>query len=283
MHFLRIRKLFFTDNALLVLAVIFFILAGSLNDRLKKPHLTLDKQATAININKDLLIFLSAGNKRLITDLLWVQTLLESDIAHYKKNDLNSWMYLRFMTIAELDPQFYENYLYGGQYLSIVKDDLNGAIKLLERGVKYFPQDFKLRYNLGFIHYFERSDYTSGHFWLKNIADHPHAPSFLKVIVNKMKFQVDQNYEISLLFIRDLIKNSKDKYLTTKLKKDLYALKAERDLNCLNSRRAGCDPSDAAGQPYILKNGRYYSFDKFVPYRLKKKGDRKKTEPVNTL
>ena len=67
----------------------------------------------------------------MISSLLWTHTLLFSDYEHYKNDDLDSWMYLRFNTITDLDPRMYEAYNYGGQYLSIVKDDVFGAKKFI--------------------------------------------------------------------------------------------------------------------------------------------------------
>jgi len=270
MQLSSIRKLFFKKtNGIVLLALIFFGIAGSLNNHFKKPPLILDKQDTAININKELLVFLSAGNKRLITDLLWVQTLLESDIGHYNKKDLNNWMYLRFMTIAYLDPHFYENYLFGGQYLSIVKDDLVGAVDLLTKGIRFFPNDYNLRYYLGFTYFYELGDLKNGAKWLETIMNHPEAPSFIKVIVSKLKFENTKDFDVTLLFLNDLIASTKDKYLKDKLIKDLYAVKAERDLNCLNSKRKNCDKFDALGLPYIKKNNMYSAEKEFKKYRVK--------------
>jgi hypothetical protein len=272
MHISSLRKQFFKlDQVLLFIAIGFFIIAGSLNNSFKKPPLILDKQETAININKELLIFLSAGNKQLITDLLWVQTLLESDIGHYNKKDLNSWMYLRFLTISYLDARFYENYLFGGQYLSIVKDDLLGAVNLLKRGIEFYPSDYKLRYHLGFTYFYELGDAKNGAKWLESIMDHPKAPSFIRVIVSKLKFESHQNYDVAILFVKDLINSTKDHYLKNKLILDLYALKAEKDLKCLNSKKNNCESLDALGLPYLKINGIYEAQKKFKPYKTYKK------------
>lgn len=266
------RKLFFNQSeVVLILSVLFFLIAGTLNNSFKKKPLHLDKQETALNINKNLLVFLSAGNKTLITDLLWVQTLIESDIGHYKGRDLNSWMYLRFMTIAHLDPLFYENYLFGGQYLSIVKDDLIGAIDLLKKGVHNYPSDYQLKYFLGFTYFYELGDFENGAKWLESIMDHPKAPSFIRVIVSKLKFEMNQDFDLALLFLKDLIESTKDNFLKEKLKKDLYAVKAERDLSCLNNKKNNCERFDSLGVPYFKKGEIFYSRTQFTPYRLKRK------------
>jgi hypothetical protein len=253
------------------MALGFFIIAGSLNNSFKKPALILDKQETALNINKELLIFLSAGNKQLITDLLWVQTLLESDLGHYNKKDLNSWMYLRFLTISYLDPRFYENYFFGGQYLSIVKDDLLGAVDLLTKGISNYPSDYKLRYHLGFTYFYELGDAKNGAKWLETIQNHPRAPSFIKSIVTKLKLEEEKDYDATLLILKDLLQSTEDKHLKERLTKDLYAVKAERDLKCLNTANKNCDYNDQDGVPYLKQNGKYYSRKNFSPFKINKK------------
>ena len=166
-------KHIFKDYALVGAGLVCFLIAGFLNQKIIRPTPNLSKQETALNINQDLLVFLSAGNKRLLTDLLWVQTLIESDLDHYSAHDLNSWMFVRFNTISTLDPLFYQNYLWGGQYLSIVKDDLIGAVTLMEKGTKYYPEDYQLNFNLGFTYYYELGDYRKGIFYFDKIKTHP--------------------------------------------------------------------------------------------------------------
>lgn len=277
------RKLFFGDYLLLVLGSVCFLLAGSIHQRFVKPVPDLTKQDTALNINKDLLIFLSAGNKRMLTDLLWVQTLIEGDIDHYAGKDLNSWMYLRFNTISALDPYFYQNYLWGGQYLSIIKDDLAGAVDLMETGLRYFPDDYRLNYNLGFSYYYELGDYQKGIRYMEKIEHHPKAPVYIPSLIMKMKVEVSFDYDTVLSLIFDLMTSSKDEALRKKLTKDFHALKAERDLKCLNSGQKACEPKDAYGKPYVKRSGKFHSVTPFVPYRLKKKGDYSRAKPVTTI
>jgi hypothetical protein len=276
-------KHFFQHSLLVGFAIISFLIAGIINQRTPKPELNLDKQETALNINKDLLIFLSAGNKRLITDLLWVQTLIESDLEHYAARDLKSWMFLRFFTISTLDPYFYENYVWGGQFLSIVKDDLLGAVKLMERGIQFYPDDYRLNYNLGFTYYFELGDYKKGVVFLEKVKNHPKAPHFIHSLIMKMKIETGFDYNIVLSLIYDLMMGTPDEALKTKLSADFHSLKAERDLICLNSGKTDCETLDAYGVPYVKIFGKFHSQTPFIPYRLKKKGDHKKTQPVTTI
>lgn len=276
-------KLYFIQSKLLWLAFVMFAIAGIINQNVSLPNLNLNKQQTAINFNKDLLIFLSAGNKRLITDLLWVQTLLESDIEHYSKRDLSNWMFIRFNTIATLDPLFYENYVWGGQYLSIVKDDLLGAVKLMEKGTEFFPHDYKLLSGLGFTYYFELGDYEKGLTYMERVQNHPKAPSYFPSIVMKLKAELGFDINVLIDRIVELINVTKDEAFKKRLTSDYHALKSERDITCLNSGNDNCDLVDAHGHHYVKIGEKYYTRTSFIPYRLKKKGDTNLTKAVHTI
>lgn len=275
MDFMRLRKLVFTSHfKLSFIGFILLCFAGFLNTNLNKPIINLTKQDTAINIDKDLLNFVSAGNRRLVTDLLWVQTLLESDNEHYKKKDLNNWLFLRFNTIASLDPKFYENYLFGGQFLAIIKDDLEGAKIIYEKGISHYPEDYLLNYNAGFLNYFERNDPAEGLKYLEKIEHHPRAPIFIRSIINKLKAATGTDLKTIFQLVLHHYESTQDKALKRKLRADLYAIKAELDLKCLNEENnSKCDRMDLDGSAYIYQDGKYRAAKEFLPYSIKRKGE----------
>lgn len=276
MDLITLRKYVFSPSVLFSLSgLTLLITAGAINTNLKKPILSLTKQDTAINLDKNLLLYGSAGNKRLLTDLLWIQTLIESDLEHYKRKDLNNWLFLRFNTIATLDPQFYENYLFGGQFLAIVKDDLEGADVIYKKGLEKFPNDYLLNYNAGFLNYFEMGNFEDGLRYLEKIENHPRSPVFIKSIINKLKVATGMELNEVFKLVLHNYENTNDNVLKRKLKGDLYALKAEIDLKCLNNSRRNCDYFDLDNTPYIKKEDQYFAPKTFIQYRIIKKGDTK--------
>jgi hypothetical protein len=231
-----------------------------LNARTQKPKIVISKQDEALNLNENFLRLLSFGQERLLSSLIWVHTLLESDIEHYKEDDLNSWMYLRFKTISVLDPYFYENYHYGGKYLSIIKDDLLGARDIYERGFKYFPDDFWLRFNNGFNYYFEMGEPVKGLYNFSIIENSPMVPKlipYLPTMIAKMRAEKGQT-QLAFDMLLKIYQNNTEKSLFKERQAvKLFELKAEIDLACLNERRGNCDRIDFKGRPYILKDGEY--------------------------
>ena len=277
------RNSFFTNNTLiLVVASILLISACLLNTQTKKPVISLSKQETAININTKFLSVLSAGHKRLITDLLWIQTLIESDTEHYMKKDLNSWLFLRFNTISVLDPMFYENYSYGGQFLAIVKDDLEGADVIYDKGLSFFPKDYPLNFQAGFMNYYEIGNFKKGYLYLNRVVDNPKAPIFLKSILSKIQYEVSGDLQATYQLVQFNYENAIDDHLKQRLGADLYAIKAEIDLKCLNNNKSGCELKDQDGDQYQKRGDQYYSVKSFRKYGIKIRGE-DKSSPDNQL
>lgn len=260
--------------ATIILGVIFFSIYY-LNVNIQKPPLEVPKQESALNVNETALNLMSMGNKRMIASLLWVHTLLESDLDHYKKKDLNSWMYLRFRSIIATDPHFYEAYYYGSQYLSVIKDDDLGAADLLDRGLKVYPDDFWLNYYLGFHSYFELGDTVRAFEAYSRIQNSPlveqHIP-YLPSLMSRLKAEQGDLPDAYKLLTAAYLKipegNLKRKYAQS-----LYAIKAQIDLECLNNRgEKSCELLDWEGHPY-KKNSkkRYYAQQNWQPFQISAK------------
>lgn len=260
----------FFENKILTIgaALIFFSSALLIHTNLKRPDIKVNKQDSSYTLNSTFLKLISLGNKRVFSNVLWIQTLMESDQERYKGKDFADWMYLRFLTISILDPKFYENYLYGGMYLSVVKDDLSGAAEIFERGMKQYPTDYYLLYYAGFNYYFEMGDYKKGYEVLKKLENHQKTPHVLKQVINKLQFEVTGDYEIAINLLKENLKTTNDEVFKRKIETDLYAVTAQRDLECLNQNQQGCSMYDLNGKPYVKRDGRWISQTEFVPYKI---------------
>jgi hypothetical protein len=268
----RIRKYIFSTDLLYFAGIIFcFTLACIIHSHFQKPRLIITKQDSTLNINKNIYRFFHLGNKRLLSDVLWIQTLLESDEEHYSKPDLNSWMYHRFFTISLLDPYFYENYLYGGIFLSIVKDDILGASDILKKGLNYYPNDYMLNYYIAFNYIYELGIDEKGIYHLEKIKNDPRAPKNIHSLIEKLRLEVSSDYDIALTFLKSSYEQTSDPQLKNKFKTEIYAVQAERDLECLNSTFSKCSMVDASNKPYILhKNGQWITEKPFSKFRLRR-------------
>jgi hypothetical protein len=237
----------------------FWMLAMVMHFQIQIPKVQVTKQDSAVNFSQEFLSYFSLGQKRLLADILWVQTLIESDLDHYSKKDLNSWMFLRFNSIAKLDPNFYENYLYGGQYLSIVKDDIYGGEIILGKGVRKFATDFRLNFQLGFLYAFELQDYKKAQIVYDRIKNAPERPFNFDSFYGKLLNQSLGINEALLFSLESLKKTPKDTPLYKKIRSNIYSLRAQIDLKCLNLKNQNCNKIDYYGNNYIFKGNKYQS------------------------
>lgn len=236
----------------------------------KKPLVKISKQESAINISDELISVFDLGQRRLLSDFFWITTLLESDLEHYKNKDKNSWMFLRFKTISTLDPMFLRNYLFGGKYLNIIKTDHLGAEIIFEKGSLYYPDDYELNFNYGFLLAFDLQKYDKAIEKYEKILSRSKS-IFLKSLIIKLKHQ--QNKDLNLIFklLEETLNTAKNEAIRFKLKTDLYAIKAQIDLSCLNKKLKDCDQLDYDKNPYIFNGKNWNAQKEYNEYKLYKK------------
>jgi tetratricopeptide (TPR) repeat protein len=243
-----------------ILFLLFFtmvIAVGKFNHNLKKPIFTITRSEEALNFSSIFLKLTSLGNKRFYSSILWTHTLLSGDLEHYKNNDLSSWMYLRFDAITDLDPFFYEAYLYGGRYLSIIKDDLIGAEALLLKGLKFYPNDYWLLYYTAFNYYFEMQEKETGILYYKKLINHPKANKINPTLSTLLAGMVARqgNYESSIQILKNSIATTTKPEFKKRCQTLIIQISIEKDLHCLNNKNKNCNTIDPMGLPYIKKNG----------------------------
>lgn len=254
-------------------AIMLFLITSAINRGLSKPIIVITKQNEAWNLNVEMIKNFNLGFRRLESSLLWISTILESDQEHYKKKDLNSWMFLRFNSISELEPKFYENYSFGGIYLSIIKDDLPGATVIYNKGLSHYGNDFALLRDAGFHFYFEVGDFDRAYKIYSKLKGNPRASStVISTLARLEKSHGNPEAAFNLLLDKYNQLSDKKSFLAVKIQMHLYALKAEIDLNCLNSvSEKNCSTKDFNGDTYFKKNGSYQSIKPWEPFRIKNK------------
>lgn len=178
-------KKFFLANIWIILAVMSVFLSGEFIPN-QKPKLNLEMQVQAINFDKDFLKIFNLGLKKVLSSMTWITTMLNSDLSHYEEEDLNSWMFHRFDLISDLDPNFIQVYWFGGQYLSVVKDDDLGAEKIFLKGIKQFPNDYFINYYLGSHYLIELKNEERALKYYKKIYNHPNVSEHIRSLTVKM-------------------------------------------------------------------------------------------------
>lgn len=262
---MAIIKLLMKKTLLLLLIVLPLFIINKIE--LKKPTIIISKQSTSLNLNQKYLKLFNFGFSSMLSSWLWVKTLLESDIEPYKKRDLNSWMFLRFYSIITLDPKFYEAYLFGGKYLSIIKDDVVGAESIFKKSLEQYPDDFWLNINAAHNYFFEMGLPDMAYPLYKKVQFQPIAiksfPILPSLVAKLERIHGDPQVAFDLLSIAR--ENHDSEYFRKYYEKSLYSLKAEIDLNCLNLGELNCNQDDYYGFPYV--KSREGKFEAKMPWK----------------
>jgi len=237
----------------------------------QRPNILITQQDSVINFNEGFMEIIGGGFKRMLSSLLWVETLLRSDLEHYNEDDLNNWMYRRLNLITNLDKRFYEAYIFGAIYLSIVKDDEKAALLIYRKGLNEFPDDYFLNFNIAFHLYFEMNEAALSIPHFEKTVDDPRAPKYLKSLIAKLKSESGNLLDAQKI-MTELWKNTPEQtVIKKKYENNLYAIKAELDLDCLNKQKPNCPRNDFRGSPYLKVERQWLAKDKWIPFRPKKK------------
>jgi tetratricopeptide (TPR) repeat protein len=240
----------------------------------KRPILTAKESELNITIRYDVLKILSLGNERLLSSYYWITTLLASGIE--REEGKQSWIYNRFNLISMLDNRFYENYLYGGIYLSIIKDDPLSASKIFSQGLDIYPEDFKLLYYSAFNYFFELGEVDKATPLYEKLIKHQdigNHPGLANTISKILSTKYDKKIIFNLLL--NTLSYTEDGPAKDRSRLSLYALKAEIDLDCLNNNEGNCHTRDFDGNDYIFKEGRYQAQKKWKPFKISKRIEEK--------
>lgn len=268
---MKISK-FLKQQFLFICATLFLTAAFFVSKKISRPIVFISKQESTLNLNNKLTQYFHTGYKRLISSAMWIATILESDLDHYKNKDLNSWMFLRFKTISELEPRFYENYRYGGIYLSIVKDDLPGASYIYNLGLKQYPDDYFLLKNAAFHFEFEVGDQKRSYEIYQRLRSHPQTDFLTLSVLARLENQMGKREAAFALLMSQYEKiQDKNSFLAQVMFKHLYAIKAEIDLDCLNNKNQNCSNVDLENNFYVKKGKLFFAQKEWEPYRIKHK------------
>lgn len=162
-------------NALILLIFIFLSLGSlyALERKITKPSLNLTAEEMRSNLSGTFFNLFHLGQKRLLTSVMWIETLLNADHEDFVEDEGHSWLYYRFRNITLLDPYFYEAWSVGTQYLHVLKGEFEPAINYARDGLAFFPEDYWLHYHIAMIHIIELDRDQEALPYLDFLINHP--------------------------------------------------------------------------------------------------------------
>ena len=111
-----------------------------------------------------------------------------------------------------------------------------GAEYLFGEGLKIYPDDYDLNFQMGFLYAFEMRKFDKAGSYYSKVVNNPKAPVYIKSIVNKLQIHTGKATKESVyISLHEMYLKEKNEVFKNRLYEDMYGLRAEIDLECLNS------------------------------------------------
>ncbi len=117
---------------------------------------------------------ISAGQRELVADLLWIRA-LQYYGSHRQTDRTYTWAKHLFRVITTLNPRFVEAYRFGALVLATDALDPASAFDLLKEGFHRNPNRWEIPFDLGFLYFLHHEDVLAGTYF-RRAAQLPGAP-----------------------------------------------------------------------------------------------------------
>ncbi|HWZ44231.1 MAG TPA: hypothetical protein VNW97_12195 [Candidatus Saccharimonadales bacterium] len=234
--------------ALLVLTLGGSVLTLIQIDSLRGPQATLE-EVLYISSSKSLKR-MSLGYQGLLADIYWTRAVQYFGAKHIVEDMRYDLLYPLLDITSDLDPHLVVTYTYGSFFLSQAPPKGAGepdrAVELLEKGIRYNPNDWHLYFNLGFVHYMDRKDLKAAYQAFARGSERPDAHPFLKVMAASLAQKVD-DVSIATQLWNQILETSQDKSIRENAQQHLAALGVDQIVVELERRAAAY--RDRYGRP----------------------------------
>jgi len=176
---------------------------------------------------------LSFGYHNLVADILYIWS-----IQFYSDYNLtNSYDYLEhiYNTITDLCPRYLEPYIVGSWIMALEAQDINMAIRLLQKGAKNLPEHWIFDYECGFYAYSSLKDFKLAEKYFNKALKNPKAPPHVRRIMAHMVYMSDDLDYAYRLWL-DIYQNAKSMMAKNSARKHLHQIKVEREKKWLEKR-----------------------------------------------
>lgn len=184
---------------------------------------------------------MSLGYRGLLADIYWTRAVQYFGGKHMVEATNYDLLYPLLDITTDLDPHLVVSYTYGSFFLSQAVPAGAGqpdrAVALLEKGIRANPDEWRLYFNLGFVHYMDRKDLKSASEAFARGSERPGAHPFLRVMAAYMAQEANEN-KIAAALWTQLYETSNDKMIRENAAQHLTALRVDQEVEALEKRIA---------------------------------------------
>jgi tetratricopeptide (TPR) repeat protein len=164
------------------------------------------------------------GYHDLAADVLWFKMVQYYGGYRMRENDLALFSHL-VDVITDLDPQFTFAYVFGALVIAEDLGHFGEGVKFLEKGIRSNPGDWRLPFELGFLHYVYAHDYPRALSYFQAASRlpgaGPQAARFAAFVAGKAGYT-----ETSIALWEELARTSDNRYIRELAERYIEKLKA---------------------------------------------------------
>jgi len=225
--------------------------------------------------------------KGLVSNYLFLKVITDTgDILGKKKRlnkDMVDYIVSSVDTITDLDPKFWDPYLFASLLLSWGLGQYDEANTLLTKAEKHLPNDYRPFYFKGFNYYYFLKDNKKAAEYMIKASKLPGSPGYLPYLATRLSVY-SANQKAAAAFLEEMIRTTRNEAVVHQLKLRLETVKhlimLEKHVMEYKNR-FGVFPSHLkdlismgfiktipkdphGGEYFIMKNGRVYTTSRMI-------------------
>jgi tetratricopeptide (TPR) repeat protein len=213
----------------------------------------------------------------LAADIYWTRAVQYYGTKHLGQDTNLESLWPLLDVATTLDPNLLPAYRFGATFLSQPEPRGAGrpdlAVKLLQRGLKANPDNWRLYQDLGNIYYLESKDYAKAGEAYREGSKNPNSAAWMKIMAARF-LEKGESRETAVMLWSEVLETSSDTAIQENARINLELLKADDDIEHLNEITAkfaatagrppksmrelvqagmiGGEPADPDGYAYVI-------------------------------
>ena len=172
---------------------------------------------------------LSLEFKGLMSDILLIKFMnyIGAKTEQLDQFDDQDWRSIQHTldTITDLDPYFWDAYLFSQVFLTWDGKHYGAANEMLEKAQKFFPDDYRIPYYIGLNYYHFAKDFENGAKYLMEASKLPGSPYYLATLAARLS-AYGSDHQRGIVFLNEMLKQTKDPDIAEQYKLRIQALQA---------------------------------------------------------
>lgn len=165
----------------------------------------------------------------IVSDYLLFKTMTYMGLRLIEKKNptMDEWQVIHQMLerITDLDPGFFDPYLFAEMMLVWHAGMIDETNALLEKGGQHRPYDYRPYYFIGFNYLYFEKDAEKAAPYLRLAAERPNAPNYIRGLASRVSVYAGE-LSIGIFFLEGLIQNTQDPATLAYFEKRLAAMKS---------------------------------------------------------